>query len=142
LRVLQGVTAPLVAISAILCLVGLKRDDKISFIRAYWKVKVLDAGLSVIATGLFYELNCEDHECRVWMFVVYGLLRVGFNLLFSHLAWSAIFFIESGHKLLVQHGPAVLELMTQQASSIAYSPVIIVEGQALSSVEAGARINT
>jgi hypothetical protein len=142
LRVFQGVTAPLIAISAILCLVGLRRDDKLGLIKVYWKVKVLDAVLSVIATVLFYEHRCEDHECKVWMFVVYGLLRLGFNLLFSHLAWSAVFFIEGGHKLLVQHGPAVLELMTHQASSIAYAPVTIVEGQALSSVEAGARINT
>mmetsp|Transcript_1574 Transcript_1574/g.3361 ORF Transcript_1574/g.3361 Transcript_1574/m.3361 type:complete len:199 (+) Transcript_1574:1166-1762(+) len=141
LRVFQGITAPAVAVCAVLCLIGLSKE-KIVFVKSYWVVKILDSCFAAVASYLFYQHECSHHECKLWLFLALGFVRIGYNLLFSHMAWSATYYLKRGQKLLVMHGPQVLELMGHQASSIAFTPVSIVEGQALPTFTAGASINS
>lgn len=140
-RTFQGVTAPLIAVSAVLCLIGLSRE-KIGFVKGYWIAKAFDAVIASVATYLLFIRYCSDHDCKTWLFLVLGCIRIGLCMMLSQLAWSASYYFESGHKLLVFHGPQVLELMEHQASSMTFSPVTIVEGQAIPSINVGARINS
>lgn len=114
--------------AAVRCLFGLYRGLS-KLIKDYCFVKLADAGFAALATLILYYQECHTYDCRAWLFIAYGALRISLCLLSSHLAWSATHFLECGQSDLVYDGPQVLKLIEPDANS-SYIPIAPVQENA------------
>lgn len=124
---------------AIIGLMGIRnvQQPKVHVYSLYKQVEV-----PVLAGFMLLQdlILCEDldFECDQVVFFIAIVLRVLFNLYFTHLIWSADLRLQHNETVLVLHGKEVLMLMREQAKALAPRGYVVAEaGQVVAQAPVG-----